>query len=108
HNKQAYLHDNKESSQNNPVVLSNSEEITPEEQEILEAFEYLSDKEFNEFIGLVGLTRSDVDRLRAKAGASALKRVTRDIMSNKAKLEAESLIKNIRHYQHQSKKKISE
>lgn len=54
-------------------------DVTMEEAEILEAFDYLSDQEFAEFMELAGLTMADVDRLREKSGAAALSQVTKDI-----------------------------
>lgn len=54
-------------------------DVTMEEAEILEAFDYLSDQEFAEFMKLAGLTMVDVDRLREKLAAAALSQVTKDI-----------------------------
>ncbi|KAG0333136.1 hypothetical protein BG000_009447 [Podila horticola] len=54
-------------------------DVTMEEAEILEAFDYLSDQEFAEFMELAGLTMVDVDRLREKSAAAALSQVTKDI-----------------------------
>ncbi|KAG0050987.1 hypothetical protein BGZ83_004238 [Gryganskiella cystojenkinii] len=56
-------------------------EITMEEEEVMEAFDYLTDQEFEEFLMLAGLTMADVDRIREKAAAAALNKVTKDIAS---------------------------
>ncbi|KAF9161539.1 hypothetical protein DFQ26_004469 [Actinomortierella ambigua] len=55
-------------------------EMTMEETEVLEALDYLSDGELQEFMDLAGLTRGDIERIRAKAAAHALKQVTHDIL----------------------------
>ncbi|KAF9298408.1 hypothetical protein BGZ74_009391 [Mortierella antarctica] len=54
-------------------------DVTMEEAEILEAFDYLSDQEFAEFMELAGLTMADVDRLREKSAKAALSQITKDI-----------------------------
>ncbi|KAF9437896.1 hypothetical protein BGZ76_010678 [Entomortierella beljakovae] len=56
-------------------------EVTMEEAEILEAFDYLTDVEFEEFLSLAGLTMQDVEKIREKDAAAALKQVTEDIQS---------------------------
>ncbi|KAG0264945.1 hypothetical protein BGZ95_003460, partial [Linnemannia exigua] len=53
--------------------------MTIEETEVLEAFDYLTDSEFEEFMVLAGLTLQDVERIREKAAAAALEQVTEDI-----------------------------
>ncbi|KAK3846745.1 MAG: hypothetical protein J3R72DRAFT_226309 [Linnemannia gamsii] len=53
--------------------------MTMEETEVLEAFDYLTDSEFEEFMLLAGLTLQDVERIREKAAAAALEQVTEDI-----------------------------
>ncbi|KAG0364597.1 hypothetical protein BGX24_004540 [Mortierella sp. AD032] len=53
--------------------------MTMEETEVLEAFDYLTDSEFEEFMVLAGLTLQDVERIREKAAAAALEQVTEDI-----------------------------
>ncbi|KAG0092790.1 hypothetical protein BGZ92_008596 [Podila epicladia] len=62
------------------VVIQN-EELSMEEAEILEAFDYLADDEFEEFMALAGLTPEDVDKIRSKAAALSLVRVTNDIQN---------------------------
>ncbi|KAG0032394.1 hypothetical protein BGZ81_011004 [Podila clonocystis] len=54
-------------------------DVTMEEAEILEAFDYLSDQEFAEFMELAGLTMVEVDRLREKSAKAALSQITKDI-----------------------------
>ncbi|KAG0005600.1 hypothetical protein BGZ80_011569 [Entomortierella chlamydospora] len=54
-------------------------ELTMEETEVLEAFDYLSDEEFQEFKELAGLTDEDIEAIRAKAVALSLSKVTHDI-----------------------------
>ncbi|GJJ69927.1 hypothetical protein EMPS_02276 [Entomortierella parvispora] len=71
------------------------DQITMEEAEVMEAFDYLTDKEFEEFMTLAGLTMVDVNRIREKAATAALKQVTKDIASAdqssvKATLQQES------------------
>lgn len=53
--------------------------VTMEETEVLEAFDYLTDAEFEEFMVLAGLTLVDVERIREKAAVAALEQVTEDI-----------------------------
>ncbi|KAF9099044.1 hypothetical protein BGX23_004286 [Mortierella sp. AD031] len=53
--------------------------MTMEETEVLEAFDYLTDAEFEEFMALAGLTHEDVERIREKSAAAALDQVTEDI-----------------------------
>ncbi|KAG0009901.1 hypothetical protein BGZ80_001952 [Entomortierella chlamydospora] len=55
--------------------------VTMEEAEILEAFDYLTDQEFEEFMSLASLTMQDVERIREKSAAAALNQVTKDIQS---------------------------
>lgn len=69
-----------------------SEGITMEEAEILEAFDYLTDREFQEFIALAGLTMQDVERIRQRASAAALSQVTKDIQSANVKPEAVEVV----------------
>ncbi|KAF8983486.1 hypothetical protein BGZ46_010161 [Entomortierella lignicola] len=57
------------------------ENVTMEEAEILEAFDYLTDEEFKEFMTLAGLTMQDVERIREKAAKAALDKITKDIQS---------------------------
>ncbi|KAF9349154.1 hypothetical protein BGX34_002008 [Mortierella sp. NVP85] len=59
-------------------------ELTDEEAEILESFDYLSDEEIREFMEMAGLTTADVERIRAKAAAISLIKLTRDIQSVQA------------------------
>ncbi|KAG0056408.1 hypothetical protein BGZ83_005123 [Gryganskiella cystojenkinii] len=54
-------------------------ELSPEETEILEAFDYLTDEEFQEFMELAGLTVQVVDAIRAKEAALSISKVTKDI-----------------------------
>ncbi|KAF9583307.1 hypothetical protein BGW38_009781 [Lunasporangiospora selenospora] len=61
--------------------LGQEEDMTMEETEILEAFDYLSDQEFEEFMALAGLTMQDVDRIRQKSATMALNQVSKDIES---------------------------
>ncbi|KAG0336178.1 hypothetical protein BG000_006847 [Podila horticola] len=56
-----------------------NEELSMEEAEILEAFDYLADDEFEEFMALAGLTPEDVEMIRSKAAALSLAKVTNDI-----------------------------
>ncbi|KAG0347122.1 hypothetical protein BG004_008457 [Podila humilis] len=58
------------------------DEVTMEEAEILEAFDYLSDEEFAEFMTLAGLSMADVNRLRAKSAAAALHQLTKQIQQS--------------------------
>lgn len=55
--------------------------MTMEETEVLEAFDYLTDAEFEEFMVLAGLTSADVERIREKAATAALEQVTEDIQA---------------------------
>ncbi|KAF9136925.1 hypothetical protein BGX30_010712 [Mortierella sp. GBA39] len=55
--------------------------MTMEETEVLEAFDYLTDAEFEEFMVLAGLTLTDVERIREKAAIAALEQVTEDIQA---------------------------
>ncbi|KAG0077928.1 hypothetical protein BGZ90_006262 [Linnemannia elongata] len=55
--------------------------MTMEETEVLEAFDYLTDAEFEEFMVLAGLTVADVERIREKAAVAALEQVTEDIQA---------------------------
>ncbi|KAF9136980.1 hypothetical protein BG015_002919 [Linnemannia schmuckeri] len=55
--------------------------MTIEENEVLEAFDYLTDAEFEEFMVLAGLTPADVERIREKAAVAALEQVTEDIQA---------------------------
>ncbi|KAI9240106.1 MAG: hypothetical protein BYD32DRAFT_409524 [Podila humilis] len=61
------------------VPIREAIDMTMEEAEILEAFDYLSDQEFAEFMELAGLTMADVDHIREKSAAAALSQVTKDI-----------------------------
>ncbi|KAG0309124.1 hypothetical protein BGZ98_005063 [Dissophora globulifera] len=56
-------------------------DVTMEEAEVLEAFDYLTDQEFSDFMELAGLSMLDVERIREKAAAAALSQVTKDIQS---------------------------
>ncbi|KAF9948847.1 hypothetical protein BGZ65_007778 [Modicella reniformis] len=56
-------------------------ELTAEEAEILEAFDYLSDEEFREFMEIAGLTSEAVERIRVKSAAASLSKVTQDIQN---------------------------
>lgn len=62
-------------------MVSQNEELSMEEAEILEAFDYLADDEFEEFMALAGLTPEDVDRVRSKSAALSLAKVTSDIQN---------------------------
>ncbi|KAG0201624.1 hypothetical protein BGX28_005593 [Mortierella sp. GBA30] len=55
------------------------DELTMEEAEILEAFDYLCDEEFREFMELAGLTAKDIEGVQAKAAALSLSKVTHEI-----------------------------
>ncbi|KAF9939573.1 hypothetical protein BGZ67_009243 [Mortierella alpina] len=63
----------------NGLVASESGQLTVEEAEILEAFDYLTDEEFQEFMELAGLSSEDVESLQAKAAALSLTKVTHEI-----------------------------
>ncbi|KAF9350898.1 ATP-dependent Lon protease pim1 [Mortierella sp. AD094] len=63
------------------LTHSEGKELTMEEAEILEAFDYLSDEEFQEFKELAGLTDEDIEAIRAKAVALSLSKVTHDIQN---------------------------
>ncbi|KAF8936053.1 hypothetical protein BGZ58_004648 [Dissophora ornata] len=63
------------------LTHSAGEEMTMEEAEILEAFDYLSDEEFQEFLEMAGLTAEDIEVIRAKAVALSLSKVTQDIQN---------------------------
>ncbi|KAF9127263.1 hypothetical protein BGW39_005985 [Mortierella sp. 14UC] len=56
--------------------------MTMEETEVLEAFDYLTDSEFEEFMELAGLTLADVERIREKAAVAALEQVTEEIRAS--------------------------
>lgn len=62
-------------------MVTQNEELSMEEAEILEAFDYLADDEFEEFMALAGLTPEDVDKIRSKAAALSLAKVTNDIQN---------------------------
>ncbi|KAI1320565.1 hypothetical protein EDD11_000527 [Mortierella claussenii] len=62
-------------------ATANSHELSAEEAEILEAFDYLSDEEFREFKELAGLTDQDISAIQAKAAALSLSKVTQDIQT---------------------------
>ncbi|KAG0038939.1 hypothetical protein BGZ82_010324 [Podila clonocystis] len=62
-------------------MATQNEELSMEEAEILEAFDYLTDDEFEEFMALAGLTSEDVDKIRFKAAALSLVKVTNDIQN---------------------------
>jgi hypothetical protein len=57
-------------------------ELTEEEAEILEAFDYLSDAEFQEFMDLAGLTMDDVQAIRDRSVALSVSKVAEDIVKN--------------------------
>ncbi|KAH7036615.1 hypothetical protein BKA57DRAFT_176709 [Linnemannia elongata] len=61
---------------------SSATELTEEETEILEAFDYLSDAEFQEFMGLACLTMEDVQMIRDKSVALSVSKVAEDIVKN--------------------------
>ncbi|KAF9577409.1 hypothetical protein BGW38_007392, partial [Lunasporangiospora selenospora] len=61
------------------LPVDRNADMTVEEMEILEAFDYLSDEEFREFMEIAGLTMKDVEGIRAKSAAQSLNKVTRDI-----------------------------
>lgn len=61
---------------------SSATELTEEEAEILEAFDYLCDAEFQEFMGLAGLTMEDVQTIRDKSVALSVSKVAEDIVKN--------------------------
>ncbi|KAF9284630.1 hypothetical protein BGZ68_004538 [Mortierella alpina] len=61
------------------LLSSESGELTAEEAEILEAFDYLTDEEFQEFMELAGLSSEDIESLQAKAAALSLTKVTHEI-----------------------------
>ncbi|KAF9924419.1 hypothetical protein FBU30_005623 [Linnemannia zychae] len=63
---------------------SSKTELTDEEAEILEAFDYLSDKEFQEFMDLAGLTMDDVQAIRDKSVADSVSKVANDIVKGPA------------------------
>ncbi|KAF9976347.1 hypothetical protein BGZ73_008705 [Actinomortierella ambigua] len=62
------------------TLTKSTTEMTMEEAEVLEALDYLSDGELQEFMDLAGLTHKDIERIRSKAAAHALKQVTHDIL----------------------------
>ncbi|KAG0276115.1 hypothetical protein BGZ95_007994 [Linnemannia exigua] len=55
-------------------------DLTEEEAEILEAFDYLSDAEFQEFMDLAGLTMEDVQAIRDRSVAMSVSKVAEDIV----------------------------
>ncbi|KAG0297510.1 hypothetical protein BGZ96_006019 [Linnemannia gamsii] len=61
---------------------SSATELTEEEAEILEAFDYLSDAEFQEFMVLAGLTMEDVQAIRDRSVALSVSKVAEDIVKN--------------------------
>ncbi|KAF8934874.1 hypothetical protein BGZ47_010178 [Haplosporangium gracile] len=61
---------------------SSATELTEEETEILEAFDYLSDAEFQEFMDLAGLTMEDVQAIRDKSVVLSVSKVAEDIVKN--------------------------
>ncbi|CAO3564212.1 unnamed protein product [Mortierella alpina] len=61
--------------------MSGDQDVTMEEAEVLEAFDYLTDEEFEQFMTLAGLTMKDVNRIRDKAAAVALNQVTKEIQT---------------------------
>lgn len=61
---------------------SSATELTEEEAEILEAFDYLSDAEFQEFMDLAGLTMEDVQAIRDRSVALSVSKVAEDIVKN--------------------------
>ncbi|KAF9420180.1 hypothetical protein BGZ94_009210 [Podila epigama] len=75
----AITHTNAGTKKTMTATLDTSKDVTIEEAEVLEAFDYLSDQEFSEFIALAGLTMADVDRIREKSAAAVLTQVTQDI-----------------------------
>ncbi|KAG0330393.1 hypothetical protein BGZ99_004763 [Dissophora globulifera] len=62
-------------------------ELTMEEAEILEAFDYLTDEEFREFMEIAGLTADDIEAIRTKSAALSLNKVAQDIQSLDAEPE---------------------
>ncbi|KAF9562724.1 hypothetical protein EC968_005143 [Mortierella alpina] len=57
------------------------QDVTMEEAEVLEAFDYLTDQEFEQFMTLAGLTMKAVNRIRDKAAMAALNQVTKEIQT---------------------------
>lgn len=70
------------------LMVGQGTELSAEETEILEAFDYLTDEEFQEFMELAGLTLKVVDAIRAKEAALSISKVTKDIQSVEAAPEA--------------------
>ncbi|KAF9953648.1 hypothetical protein BGZ72_005254 [Mortierella alpina] len=62
-------------------TAAGDQDVTMEEAEVLEAFDYLTDQEFEQFMTLAGLTMKDVDRIRDKAAVAALSHVTKEIQT---------------------------
>ncbi|KAF9576292.1 hypothetical protein EC968_009266 [Mortierella alpina] len=84
----------------NGLSLNESGELTAEETEILEAFDYLTDAEFQEFMELAGLSPEDVESLQAKAAALSLTKVTceiEDMQVTESKLELQTSATVISH-----------
>ncbi|KAF9119287.1 hypothetical protein BGW39_000401 [Mortierella sp. 14UC] len=67
-------------------------ELTEEEAEILEAFDYLSDAEFQEFMDLAGLTMEDVQTIRDKSVAMSISKVTEEIVKGPAQVPVAAAI----------------
>ncbi|KAF9112854.1 hypothetical protein BGX27_002687 [Mortierella sp. AM989] len=85
------------------TAAKHRENVTMEETEILEAFDYLTVQEFEEFMTLAGLNIQDVERIREKAAAAALSQVTEDIESvdkvnSVSKVETEQALESSMNY----------
>ncbi|KAF9291381.1 hypothetical protein BGZ68_004242 [Mortierella alpina] len=76
------------------------QDVTMEEAEVLEAFDYLTDQEFEQFMTLAGLTIMDVNRIRDKAAVAALNQVTKEIQTTadaeieRLAVSAQAVVKN--------------
>lgn len=76
------------------------QDVTMEEAEVLEAFDYLTDQEFEQFMTLAGLTMTDVNRIRDKAAVAALNQVTKEIQTTadaeieRLAVSAQTVVKN--------------
>ncbi|KAF9940914.1 hypothetical protein BGZ67_006334 [Mortierella alpina] len=66
----------------NNSSMAGDQDVTMEEAEVLEAFDYLTDQEFEQFMTLAGLTMTDVNRIRDKAAVAALDQVTKEIQTS--------------------------
>ncbi|ORY95174.1 hypothetical protein BCR41DRAFT_240513 [Lobosporangium transversale] len=78
-------------AQHGGLIIGEGIELTSEEAEILEAFDYLSDEEFQEFKELAGLTDENIKAIQAKAAALSLSKVTQEIKTAPIPVISESV-----------------